>query len=134
MIPSRSPPTFTTPSKYSKELNDFLARCLAKKPEDRATVEELLKHDFITKRARAANPKCLTDMITEASNRISQLGSRAKAVGFAPSVDELPPSQKSVSKKAGATLRRSQVRSRSIHSVCIRHNACRAGAHVFLVG
>jgi serine/threonine protein kinase len=91
MIPSRPAPTFTTPSKYSKELNDFLARCLTKKPAERASIEELLKHDFITKKAKSVNVKCLVDMVQEASTRIAQLGSRAKAVGFEPAIDEVPP-------------------------------------------
>lgn len=111
MIPSRSPPTFTTPGNYSKELNDFLARCLTKKPSERATVAELLKHDFITKRAKGVSPKCLVDVVAEVASLIEKTGSRAKAVGFEPSVDELPPAaRKSISKKAGATLRRTQVR------------------------
>src|SRR3569833_1041154 len=111
MIPSRPPPALAEPTKYSKELNSFLARCLTKKPEERASVDELIKHDFITKRAKGINPKCLVDMINDATSRIEKLGSRAKAVGFEPSIDEVPVSaRKSLSKKAGATLRRTQVR------------------------
>ena len=32
MIPSRPPPRLTEPSKWSKELNDFVAKCLTKVP------------------------------------------------------------------------------------------------------
>lgn len=35
--------------KYSEEARDWVARCLAKKPEDRATYSELLGHPFLNK-------------------------------------------------------------------------------------
>merc|ERR1712137_434629 len=39
-------------------LRDFLARCLQREPDDRATVDELLAHDFVA-RGVAATPECL---------------------------------------------------------------------------
>jgi len=37
------------PKHLSKEFQDFLSRCLQKNPHERATAEELLQHDFLTK-------------------------------------------------------------------------------------
>lgn len=46
LIPASPPPVFTQPGHWSKELNDFLAKCLIKDYEKRPTVKELLKHSL----------------------------------------------------------------------------------------
>jgi serine/threonine protein kinase len=43
MIPSKPPPKFSEPDKWSKEMNDFLSKCLTKNPDQRPGADELLK-------------------------------------------------------------------------------------------
>ena len=47
MIPVKPAPTLKEPSKWSKEMIDFITRCLVKDTEDRATSAELLNHPWI---------------------------------------------------------------------------------------
>ncbi|XP_042211781.1 serine/threonine-protein kinase 10-like isoform X9 [Homarus americanus] len=48
-IQKSDPPKLNYPSKYSKEFNDFISKCLVKDPSLRPTAVELLKHPFISK-------------------------------------------------------------------------------------
>uniref|UniRef100_A0A7S2RNI8 non-specific serine/threonine protein kinase n=1 Tax=Mucochytrium quahogii TaxID=96639 RepID=A0A7S2RNI8_9STRA len=48
MIPSRPPPTFEKPENWSPEMNNFLARCLEKNPDDRPTAEQLMNDPFVS--------------------------------------------------------------------------------------
>lgn len=64
MIPSKPPPSFRDPDKWSPELIDFVSRCLVKNPEERATASELLRHPFIIQAKPVA---ILQKMIAEAS-------------------------------------------------------------------
>ncbi|OQR74167.1 serine/threonine-protein kinase 3-like [Tropilaelaps mercedesae] len=64
MIPSKPPPSFRDPDKWSPELIDFVSRCLVKNPEERATASELLGHPFIV---QAKPVVILQKMIAEAS-------------------------------------------------------------------
>ena len=43
MIPNSEPPRLREPQKWSPEFNDFIARCLVKDPNERASGEELLE-------------------------------------------------------------------------------------------
>ncbi|CAJ0934980.1 unnamed protein product, partial [Mesorhabditis belari] len=63
MIPTKPPPTLKNPEDWSHEFNDFVLRCLVKKPEDRATAAELLEHPFIV---NAQGPHILEEMIRDA--------------------------------------------------------------------
>ncbi|XP_070208849.1 serine/threonine-protein kinase 3-like isoform X2 [Littorina saxatilis] len=63
MIPTKPPPSFRQPDKWSTEFIDFVSKCLIKNPENRATAVELLEHDFI-KKAEAC--EILQEMIREA--------------------------------------------------------------------
>jgi len=63
MIPSKPPPSFNQPDKWSSEFIEFVSRCLVKNPEERATASELLQHDFIK---NAKSPDILAGMIAEA--------------------------------------------------------------------
>ncbi|XP_023655496.1 serine/threonine-protein kinase 4-like [Paramormyrops kingsleyae] len=47
MIPTNPPPTFRSPDRWSEPLKDFVAQCLVKNPENRATATQLLQHPFI---------------------------------------------------------------------------------------
>eukprot|EP00455_Lapot_gusevi_P053003 TRINITY_DN817_c0_g1_i1.p1 TRINITY_DN817_c0_g1~~TRINITY_DN817_c0_g1_i1.p1 ORF type:complete len:435 (+),score=111.00 TRINITY_DN817_c0_g1_i1:132-1436(+) len=49
LIPNKPPPTLPNPEKFSPEFNDFIARCLAKEPENRPSAAELLNHPFLQK-------------------------------------------------------------------------------------
>ncbi|GMF32318.1 unnamed protein product [Phytophthora lilii] len=49
LIPNRAPPELREPNKYSPEFRDFLAVCLKKDPQERASAEDLLRHPFITR-------------------------------------------------------------------------------------
>ncbi|XP_052223430.1 serine/threonine-protein kinase 3-like isoform X2 [Dreissena polymorpha] len=63
MIPTKPPPSFRNPDKWSPEFIDFVSKCLVKNPEQRATAVELLQHEFI----RNAKPvTVLQKMIHEA--------------------------------------------------------------------
>lgn len=46
-IPKRDPPKFQQMEKWSPEMNDFLAKCLVKNPDDRLSSTQLLEHPFI---------------------------------------------------------------------------------------
>ncbi|GFR63380.1 serine/threonine-protein kinase 3 [Elysia marginata] len=63
MIPTKPPPSFRKPDKWSPEFIDFVSKCLVKNPELRATAAELLEHDFIKNRAPCT---VLLQMIQEA--------------------------------------------------------------------
>lgn len=78
MIPSRPPPKFTEPEKWSKELNEFLSKCLTKNPEQRPTADELLKHPFIQK---AKSTSVLLPLINEVDEIIAKIG-RETALGL----------------------------------------------------
>lgn len=43
MIPTRPPPSFRDPDKWSPEFIDFVSKCLVKNPEQRAIAKELLQ-------------------------------------------------------------------------------------------
>lgn len=47
MIPMKPPPTVEEPSAWSDELNDFIASCLQKDPDQRPTAAALLSHPFL---------------------------------------------------------------------------------------
>lgn len=42
-IPTKPPPTLTTPDLWSKEFNEFVSKCLTKDPESRCSADELLE-------------------------------------------------------------------------------------------
>lgn len=47
MIPTKPPPSFREPDKWSPEFIDFVSLCLVKNPTERATAGDLLNHEFI---------------------------------------------------------------------------------------
>ena len=70
MIPSKPPPSFNEPDKWSPQFIDLVSRCLVKNPEERATASELLQHEFI-KNARPS--ETLRQMIAEAQEMKERL-------------------------------------------------------------
>ncbi|KAJ8928521.1 hypothetical protein NQ314_018897 [Rhamnusium bicolor] len=63
MIPTKPPPSFREPDKWSAEFIDFVSVCLVKNPEERATATDLLNHVFI---GNAKTPNILNSMIQDA--------------------------------------------------------------------
>ncbi|XP_015914711.1 serine/threonine-protein kinase 10 [Parasteatoda tepidariorum] len=61
-IQKQDPPTLTQPSKWSKQFNDFLTKCLIKDPQKRSSAKELLEHPFI---ASALDNRPLRELISE---------------------------------------------------------------------
>ncbi|XP_014671241.1 PREDICTED: serine/threonine-protein kinase 3-like [Priapulus caudatus] len=68
MIPTKPPPSFRNPDKWSPEFIDFVSRCLVKNPEDRATATELLQHEFI----RNAKQVALLQEILQEARQIQE--------------------------------------------------------------
>lgn len=63
MIPTKPPPSFREPDRWTPEFIEFVSGCLVKNPEERATATDLLQHEFI----RNVKPNSiLTQMIAEA--------------------------------------------------------------------
>ncbi|XP_041362169.1 serine/threonine-protein kinase 3-like isoform X2 [Gigantopelta aegis] len=63
MIPTKPPPSFRNPDKWSPKFIDFVSKCLVKNPENRVTAAELLEHEFIK---QSENCAVLQKMIVEA--------------------------------------------------------------------
>ncbi|XP_015787635.1 serine/threonine-protein kinase 3-like [Tetranychus urticae] len=63
MIPTKPPPSFRDPDRWSTEFIDFVSHCLVKNPEHRVSASSLLKHDFIK---RALPVSSLISIIQEA--------------------------------------------------------------------
>ena len=43
MIPTKPPPFFKTADKWSKDMQDFVKKCLVKNPEERMSATQLLQ-------------------------------------------------------------------------------------------
>jgi len=66
MIPTKPPPTFKHPERWSTDMKDFVSKCLVKNPEERLSATSLLQHPFI----RNAKPvDVLSPMLAEAMQR-----------------------------------------------------------------
>jgi len=83
MIPSRPPPKLTDPDKWSKDMNDFVAKCLTKNPEQRPPATELLKHPFVNK---GKTGELLMGLIQQSAEIIAKIG-REEAMGMVTNSD-----------------------------------------------
>jgi len=63
--PETPPPKLTHPEKWSTEFQDFIARCLVRDYNQRASAGELLEHPFLTKAAG------LSGLLTELVERVN---------------------------------------------------------------
>ena len=70
MIPTKPPPSFSQPDKWSPAFIEFVSRCLVKNPDSRATASELLQNEFIK---NSKSPEILDDRIREAQDIKDQL-------------------------------------------------------------
>ncbi|XP_046413981.1 serine/threonine-protein kinase 3 isoform X3 [Neodiprion lecontei] len=77
MIPTKPPPSFREPDKWSAEFIEFVSGCLVKNPEERATATELLSHEFI---GNAKQPSILSQMIAEAHEIREKQTNRAHVI------------------------------------------------------
>ncbi|KAK9723153.1 Protein kinase domain [Popillia japonica] len=89
MIPTKPPPSFREPDKWSPEFIDFVSVCLVKSPEERATASDLLNHVFI---GNAKAPTILSQMIADAhairENQSYKNVSITNPVGAKPNINE----------------------------------------------
>jgi serine/threonine protein kinase len=77
MIPTKPPPSFRNPNRWSTAFTEFVTRCLVKNPIRRSTAAELLNSDFI-RNAKVSN--ILRTIIDEANEiRESYLRARTEA-------------------------------------------------------
>jgi len=81
LIPVRPPPKLTNPDAWSPEFNSFIAACLQKKPQDRPTALDLLKHPFLLRESAVKSNTALESLIQESNEIIKSLGSRKVALG-----------------------------------------------------
>ncbi|OQV25055.1 Serine/threonine-protein kinase 4 [Hypsibius exemplaris] len=79
-IPAKPAPTFRQPELWSAEFIDFVARCLVKNPDERATAVELLDHPFIQNCGLAT---VISDMINECSRMQHEEAVREREEGVA---------------------------------------------------
>jgi len=63
MIPTKPPPSFRDPDRWSADFIDFVSVCLVKDPCARASATDLIQHDFLQK---SGGTQALTQMISEA--------------------------------------------------------------------
>lgn len=63
MIPTKPPPSFREPDRWSAEFIDFVSVCLVKNPSDRASASSLIQHVFLQ---NAKGPGILNTLISEA--------------------------------------------------------------------
>jgi serine/threonine protein kinase len=73
MIPTNAPPTFKEPNSWSKDMKDFVAKCLVKTPDERPTAKQLLEHPFIKS---AKDAKVIKPLIDLASAIVRERGYR----------------------------------------------------------
>jgi serine/threonine kinase 3 len=90
MIPTKPPPSFREPDKWSAEFIDFVSVCLVKNPEERANATDLLNHVFI---GNAKVPSILNQMIQEAheireNQSYRNISSTANIVGVRQNITE----------------------------------------------
>jgi serine/threonine kinase 3 len=70
MIPTKPPPSFRDPDKWTPAFIDFVSKCLIKNPEQRLTAKDLLQNEFI----KTATPcTILQDIIFEAQRLHDEL-------------------------------------------------------------
>uniref|UniRef100_A0A914GRK1 non-specific serine/threonine protein kinase n=1 Tax=Globodera rostochiensis TaxID=31243 RepID=A0A914GRK1_GLORO len=69
MIPTKPPPTLKILEEWTEPFQNIIAICLVKNPEDRATADLLLKHQFVQ---NAKGPKVVREMIANAQDIAAQ--------------------------------------------------------------
>lgn len=93
MIPSKPPPTLKEPSKWSAEMNDFIAQCLRKNPDERKSAKQLRDHPFV---------KATIDAIVKSGGKSSVVADLAKA--SAPAMEQYRIAQQNGAEREGGGL------------------------------
>lgn len=87
MIPTKPPPSFRDPDRWSAEFIDFVSVCLVKNPCDRVSATNLIQHVFLQK---SKGPGALSQMIAEACDiRKNQKHGRVPLVSLLPEKNEI---------------------------------------------
>lgn len=100
LIPSRPPPTLSKPDFWSDEMNDFLAKCLCKNPDDRWRAKDLLKHPFVRKVKSTA---VLAELIDTANEKIAAAGPGGRISLLSQDMPNGTTIQNTVQKKTGSS-------------------------------
>ncbi|KAJ3452918.1 sterile20-like kinase isoform b-related [Anaeramoeba flamelloides] len=79
IIPKKEPPKLKNSRKYSKEFNDFIAKCLVKDYEKRPKAKQLLKHPFIKKGRKFLKSNILFDLVEDVNQLVKERGYRFPA-------------------------------------------------------
>lgn len=69
MIPTKPPPSFRNPDKWSTEFIDFVSKCLVKNPELRTTAQELMEHEFV----KSAEPRTILQKMIQEAKEILEM-------------------------------------------------------------
>ena len=85
MITENDSPVFAEPTKWTKELNDFLAKCLMKNPDERPTAKEQISHPWINQKRDSS---VLIDLLDEYKDRKSTRKSGSKKKSKTPTATE----------------------------------------------
>jgi serine/threonine protein kinase len=97
LIPTRPPPTLAHPNKWSADFAAFLALCLVKDPDGRASIDKLLAHPFIT-----AQPVELSGALLLASlAEKERIDAELDAAGASPAAKKSPLAKPSPPAKGG---------------------------------
>lgn len=78
-IKSQDPPSLSTKDGFSPEISDFVAQCLSKDPNSRASVVELLSHPFIQRNVPENFPKQQPDRYTVFTRKALELAEQREA-------------------------------------------------------
>ena len=79
MIPSREPATLKTPDAWSRDFNDFIARCLVKDFTKRPTATQLLQHPFVSAAASRLDGEGRSAILAELLDKCLPMIERVRA-------------------------------------------------------
>lgn len=79
MIPSREPATLKTPDAWSRDFNDFIARCLVKDFTKRPTATQLLQHPFVSAAASRLDGEGRSAVLAELLDKCLPMIERVRA-------------------------------------------------------
>eukprot|EP00516_Mucochytrium_quahogii_P004564 CAMPEP_0203759914 /NCGR_PEP_ID=MMETSP0098-20131031/13246_1 /ASSEMBLY_ACC=CAM_ASM_000208 /TAXON_ID=96639 /ORGANISM=" , Strain NY0313808BC1" /LENGTH=477 /DNA_ID=CAMNT_0050653237 /DNA_START=173 /DNA_END=1606 /DNA_ORIENTATION=+ len=72
VIPKKEPATLKHPDKWSANMNDFIAQCLNKDPEQRLSADQLIQHPFVKETILQMERKPLATLVKECLPLIQQ--------------------------------------------------------------
>lgn len=78
-IKSQDPPSLSTKDGFSPEISDFVAQCLCKDPNSRASAIELLSHPFIQRNVPETFPRQQPDWYAAFTRKALELAEQREA-------------------------------------------------------